>query len=552
MHYYGLFVNDSYRVSRKLTLQLGLRWESPGSFQERHNSLTTFDPNLAQPALASATGLPIKGGLVLDGSSQRSNRSWQDPHYHLFSPRIGVAYSLNDSLVIRSGYGIAYLPNTIAFSLGPYNSPVNNAVTTMVASLDGGLTPNLATTLSNPFPNGINPPSHTPAFLNSLIGQGIQSPVASQPYPYMQQWNFDVQKQFGGNLLVDVGYMGARGVHLTLYDINIDQIPDQYLSLGNALLNQVPNPFYGIIPASAGVLGQKTVAQGYLLRPYPQYLYTSIDAPSQGDSTYESLQVKVQKRFKGGGVLMGSFTHSHMTSDADVLSPWLEASRYNVGGGQGVQDNTNIKGGEYSLSSFDVPNRLVVSYVLDLPFGRGQRFLGSAHGITEKLVGGWSVNGISTFQSGFPLALMDASPNLLETDFAIGNGGPGPPGAGVSRPNYTAGCDKSYPAATLQAHLAEWFNTSCFAQPGQFQFGNEPRVDPSLRSAGVTNFDFSISKRTPITERVSLAFRAEAYNIFNRVQFSPPNTQPGSSTFGQVTAQYNQPRLLQFGLRLLF
>ena len=150
-------------------------------------------------------------------------------------------------------------------------------------------------------------------------------------------------------MLIDVGYMGARGVHLTLYDINSDQIPDQYLSMGNALLNQVPNPFYGIIPASAGVLGQKTVAQGYLLRPYPQYLYTSIDAPSVGESAYNSLQVKVQKRFKGGGILMGSYTFSHMTSDADVLSPWLEASRYNVGGGQGVQDNTNIKGGEIAL-----------------------------------------------------------------------------------------------------------------------------------------------------------------------------------------------------------
>jgi hypothetical protein len=552
MHYFGLFANDSYRVSRKLTLQLGVRWESPGSFEERHNSLTTFDPTLPQTALASATGLPIEGGLVLDGSSQRANRSWQDPHYRLFSPRIGVAYSPAESLVIRSGYGIAYLPNTIAFSLGPYNSPVNNAVTTMVTSLDGGLTPDLATTLSNPFPNGINPPSHSQAFLNSLLGQGIQSPLANQPYPYMQQWNFDVQKQFGGNLLVDVGYMGARGVHLTLYDINTDQIPDQYLSLGNALLNQVPNPFYGIIPASAGVLGQPTVAQGYLLRPYPQYLYTSVDAPAVGDSTYESMQVKVQKRFHGGGVLMASYTLSHMTSDADVLSPWLEANRYDVGGGQGVQDNTNIKGGEYSLSSFDVPSRLIISYVVDLPFGHGHRFLSSANGLTDRLVGGWSVNGITTFQTGFPLSLMDASPNLLETDFAIGNGGPGPPGAGVSRPNYTPGCDKSYPTSTLQAHLAEWFDTSCFTQPGPFAFGDEPRVDPSMRAAGVSNFDFSLSKQTPLSERISLAFRAEAYNIFNRVQFSPPNTQPGSSTFGQVTAQYNQPRLLQFALRLQF
>ena len=552
MHYFGLFFNDSFRVTRKLTLQLGVRWESPGSFQERYNSLTTFDPALPQPTLASATGLPIVGGLVLDGSPQRSNRSWQDPHYHLFSPRVGAAYSFNDSTVLRAGYGIAFLPNTIAFSLGPYNSPVNNSVTNMVTSLDGGLTPNLATTLSNPFPGGIIPPSHTQAFVNSLVGQGIQSPLASQPYPYVEQWNVDVQKQFGGSLVVDVGFVGSHGVHLTLYDINVDQIPDQYLSMGNALLTQVKNPFYGVIPASAGILGQPTVAQGYLLRPFPQYLYTSLDGPSVGDNFYRSLQLKVQKRMKGGGVLLGSYTWSHMTGDTDVLSPWLEANRYNVGGGQGVQDNTNIKGGEYSLSSFNTPHRFVLSYVLDLPIGKGHSFLGNVHGVADQVLSGWGINGITTYQVGFPLALMDASPNLLETDFGIGNGGPGPPGAGVSRPNYVPGCDKNYAAPDLQTRLAHWFNTACFVQPGPWEFGNEPRVDPSMRAAGIANYDFSATKKWTIAERVSLAFRAEFFNIFNRVQFSPPNTQPGSATFGQVTAQYNQPRLIQFALRLSF
>jgi hypothetical protein len=317
-------------------------------------------------------------------------------------------------------------------------------------------------------------------------------------------------------------------------------------------LNQVQNPFYGVIPASAGVLGQPTVAQGYLLRPFPQYLYTSLDAPSIGDSFYNSLQLKVQKRLKGGGVLLASYTRSHMTGDTDVLSPWLEANRYDVGGGQGVQDNTNIKGGEYSLSSFDVPNRFVLSYVVDVPIGKGHNFLGNVHGVADQILSGWGINGITTYQTGFPLAFQDASPNLLETDFGIGNGGPGPPGAGVSRPNYVQGCNKNFPASNLQARLAEWFNTACFVQPGPWEFGNEPRVDPNMRAAGVANYDFSASKKWTITERVALAFRAEFFNIFNRVQFSPPGTQPGSATFGQVTAQYNQPRLIQFALRLSF
>ena len=550
-HYLAAYVNDSFRVNKKLTLSLGLRVESPGSFQERYNSLTTWDPTLPQTALSSATGLPLEGGLVLDGSSQRSNRSWQNQSI-LFTPRIGLAYSINDSLVIRSGYGITALPNIVCFCLGPYNSPVNLAVTNMTTSLNGGLTPDLATTLSNPFPSGIQVPQHSQAFVTSLIGQGVQSPLAQQPYPYAQQWNFDVQKQFGNGLVLDVGYMGARGVHLPVYDLNTDQLPDQYLSMGNALLNQVKNPFYGVIPASDGVLGQPTVAQGYLLKPYPQYLYTSLLAPSMGDSYYNSLQVKVQKRF-AGGVLLASFSHEHLVSDVDVLDPWSEQNRYDVGGGEGVQDNTNLKGGEMSQSSFNVPNRLVLSYVLDLPFGAGHKYLSSVHGVAGKMVSGWSVNGITQFQTGFPIALQDAAPNTFENDFAIGNGGPGPPGAGISRPDYTAGCNKAAPnTSTLQGHLAEWFNTSCFTAAGPWELGNEPRVDPTMRAPGVNNSDFSVSKTTMITERAKLVFRGEVFNIFNRVQFTAPNPQVGSGTFGQITAQYNNPRLIQFALRLSF
>jgi len=551
MHYFAVYFNDSFRVSKKLTLQLGIRGESPGSFQERFNSLTTWDPTLPQTALSSATGLPLEGGLVLDGSTQRPNRSWQNSHF-LPSPRVGLAYSITDSLVVRSGFGIADLPAPVCFCLGPYNSPVNLSVTNMTTSLDGGLTPDLATTLSNPFPSGIVPPGHTQAFVNALIGQGVQSPVAQSPYPYMQSWNLDIQKQFRNGLVLDVGYMGARGVHLPMYDINTDQLPDQYLSMGNALLNQVKNPFYGAIPASDGVLGQPTIAQGYLLKPYPQYLYTSVLSDDEGDDFYRSLQVKVQKKI-GAGVFGASYSWAHLHGDVDVLTPWAEQNRYDVGGGEGVQDNTNIKGGESSLSSFDVPNRLVFNYVLDLPFGQGHKYLGNVHGVPGKMVSGWSVNGITQFQTGFPIALQDASPNTFENDFAIGNGGPGPPGAGVSRPDYVPGCNKAAPnASTLQGHLAQWFNTSCFVAAGPWEIGNEPRVDPTMRAPGVNNSDFSISKTTQITEQAKLLFRAEVFNIFNRVQFTTPNPQVGSATFGQITAQYNNPRLIQFALRLSF
>ncbi len=549
-YYGGLYASDSWRVSRKLTVNIGVRWEQPGSFSEKHGSLASLDLAQAQPVLSQAIGRTITGGLALTDTPGNPRSSWQSLHWKLFSPRVGLAYSLTDKLVVRSGYGLSYLPNTVAFSLGPYNSPVNNATTIMAASLDGGQTPNLAATLSNPFPNGIvPPPGRSQSYLNSLVGQGIGSPLQNQPYPYTQQWNFDVQYQVNGGLMVDVGYAGAKGTHLPLYSVNLDQIPDSALSLGSALLNQVPNPFYGIIPASAGILGQPTVAYGYLLKPYPQYLYVSAFSPTVGDSTYNSMQVKVQKRFGEGGVLIGSYTYSRLQGTADVLSPWLEANRFGVGGAQGVQDNNNISG-EKSLSSFDLPNRLVISYVLDLPFGKGKHWLGNVRGVADKLLSGWAVNGITTFQDGFPLAFMDASANTLTNFFAVGNAGPGT-GAGITRPNFVSGCQPSI-GGSAQSRISKWFNTGCYTLPGPFEFGNEPRVDPNLRAQGINNFDFSASKNTRIAEKFTLEFRSEFFNLFNRVQFSPPNTQPGAAQFGQVTAQYNLPRLVQFGLRLKF
>jgi hypothetical protein len=469
----------------------------------------------------------------------------------LFSPRVGAAYTFADNWVVRGGFGISYIPNTVAFSLGPYNSPLNNSVTTMAASLDGGLTPNLGATLSNPFPSGIiPPPGRSQKYLDSLIGQGIQSPIPDQEYPQVQQWNVDVQRQFGQSLVVEAGYAGSRGRHLPLYSVNLDQIPDQYLSMGSGLLTQVQNPFYGIIPQSAGVLGQKTVAQGYLLKPYPQFLYMSADSPSIGDSMYKALQAKVQKRFGAGGVVTAAYTWSRFDGTADVLSPWLEANRFGVGGAQGVQDNYNIDPGERSLSSFDVPQRLVVSYVVDLPFGKGSKLFSGASGVTDKLISGWSVNGISTFQDGFPLAFLSANANTLVNNFAVGFAGPGT-GAGISRPNFKDGCDPNLPGSPTD-RIGKYFNTACYTQPGPFEFGNEPRVSPYLRAQGIANYDFSINKRTTITERFKLEFRSEFFNLFNRKQLSPPNTQVGAGQFGQITSQYNQPRLVQFGLKLSF
>ena len=177
---------------------------------------------------------------------------------------------------------------------------------------------------------------------------------------------------------------------------------------------------------------------------------------------------------------------------------------------------------------------------MDLPVGRGKKFLGGVDGIADRLVSGWGLSGISSFQSGFPIPML-ALPTQLSTLF----------NAGVPRPNVTAGCDQAVSGAA-QAKLNAWFNTSCFTQPSAFGFGNASRTSSIARTQGIANWDLSLYKNTRITERIGLTYRAEVYNLANRVQFNPPGNQAGSSTFGVVSGQLNSPRIIQMALRLTF
>lgn len=259
--------------------------------------------------------------------------------------------------------------------------------------------------------------------------------------------------------------------------------------------------------------------------------------------------MRVEERFKTAGVLLVSYTHSHLEGTADTLTGYLEGSRFGVGGASGVQDNNNLQG-EYSKSSFDVPDRAVISYTLSIPFGHGSRFLSHANGFVDRLVGGWALNGIFTFQSGLPIAFQYSSPNTLETNFAAGNAGPGLP-AGVSRPDYVAGCNKIIDGSP-KTKLNKYFNTACFVKSSEYAYGNEPRVDPTLRAQGVNNFDLSASKRVDLEKEVGFEFRAESFNLFNRTQFASPNAQVDVAQYGTVTSQVNQPRIIQLSRRINF
>jgi len=290
--------------------------------------------------------------------------------------------------------------------------------------------------------------------------------------------------------------------------------------------------------------------QGQLDRPYPQYAAVNLNGFGCCSSSYNSLQATVTRRFQGGGTMLVAYTNAKLMSNTDTLTSWLEGGT--TGGVGAVQDWNNLKG-ERSLSSQDISQRLVISYVLDLPFGRGKRFLSDVHGFAGAAVSGWGLDGITTFQRGFPVKLAWGGSNEMTADGF---------GVGTLRPDYVSGCHKSTSGSSL-SRVSEWFNTSCFTQPGgtdaatggpnnEWVFGNEPRVDATIRQQGVVNFDFAVFKRTSITERFNVEFRTEFFNLFNHPQFGPPNGTLTSANFGVVTNTVNLPRLIQFGLKFNF
>jgi hypothetical protein len=574
--YKGFYVDDTFRLTNKLTLNLGLRYDLQGPWSERFNRQSFFDPSavswLANPAtsagLTNVPGLPgLKGDVSLVSPNSRTNIPLDKTN---IQPRVGFAYSLDSKTVIRGGYGIFFVPNYVSFGLNPNNDLVNDATTSYNGTINGTVPIN---TIATPFlPEIVPPVGRTLGVLGTqqYATQVVQNPtianLGDHPAAYIQQWNLNIQRNLPGNFFVSAAYVGSKGTHLESYSQQVDQIGDNFINTaasqcaaqvaatgarcdatGVTLLQSVPNPFVDSLTGTAFALGTATTTVGQLSRPFPQYTGLSYAGQGSYDSSYESFQLTVERRFAAAGSLLVAYTNSKLLSDTDTLTNWLEVAA------GGIQDNNNNKA-ERSLSSQDVPQRLVISYVLDLPFGHGKRYMSDASGFLDKVVGGWGVDGVTIFQSGFPLVFSNGLPNFT----TLYGGG--------SRPDFSPGCAKGTPSGVSK--LTEWFNTACFTTPADFVFGDESRTDPTLRGDGVRNFDFAIFKRTRFgpDEKIGLEFRTEFFNIFNRTQFAPPNTtccstvpsyltnQSPNSSFGTINSSYpnTNPRLIQFGLKLVF
>jgi hypothetical protein len=521
--YYGAYIQDDYKLAPNLTVNLGLRWEFESPRVEAQNQVSNFD--YADTATLS-NGAKVTGGLLFPGVNGVSRDNW-NPNWKNFAPRFGFAYNLNHSTVVRGGYGIFYSNNW-------GNGRNNNAMpqmgfvcsTSAVTSLDNGLTP--AVRLSNPFPNGFCTATGNKAGLATNLGQQLYILDRNAPQPYVQTWNFDIQRSLPGGALIEAAYSGSHGVHL-MGILERDQLSPQYLSLGNQLNSQVANPYYGAI--TQGQLATPTITLGQSLLPYSQFLGVSSRNANYGDSSYNALLVRAERRLSKGFSLAVAYTFS---KEIDDLVPSVNGFPGESFSGGGLQDYYNLHL-ERALASWDTPQTLVISYVYELPFGHGKPFLNRG-GVVDKVFGGWQINGNTTFQSGPPLQ--------------ISGGNASGSFAGTQRPNWNG--QNPTLDGSVTNRLSRYFNTADFSFNAPFTFGNAPRLMPDLRGPGTDNFDISVFKNVSIFERYRLQFRAESFNAFNRVQFGNPNTSINSSAFGVISSQQNSPRNIQLALRLLF
>jgi hypothetical protein len=572
--YRAFYFGDTWKVSNKLTLNLGLRYDLQGPWSERFDRLTYFNPSVANLTVTGCggSGSPCSGDLFLVKTGVNGGRNNLPLDKKNIMPRLGLAYSLNQKTVIRAGYGIFFIPNFVSFGVNPYIDPVSSSTNPFFASNNSGLTP--ASTLHDSncmftpgVPRGslncatagpfgatlVVPPGRNPKPSVSGYALGLQNFSATgytvQKNGSVQQWNLGVQRELPAGFFADVAYAGAHGVHLPQFSTNINQIPDGLIAAAAVQAAQgqtptiaqvVPSATYPFTPDLSGSLARGNLVRGQLNRPFPQYTGLNLNGQGCCGSTYHSLQATVVRRFGGGGTMLVAYTNAKLLATTDSLTSWLEGG--GTGGVGQVQDWNNLQA-ERSLASQDVSQRLVISYVLDLPFGRGKQFVSNVSGVSDKLVSGWGIDGVTIFQRGFPLKISYGGSTPLSS---LGLG------IGTLRPNVVAGCNKGRPTGVSQ--LNQWFNTACFTAPPDWGFGNESRADPTLRQKGVNNFDFSIFKRTTFgpSERMNVEFRTEFFNIFNHPQFAAPNTTLVSPNFGVVTSTLGNPRLVQFALKFAF
>jgi hypothetical protein len=517
--YQAYYIQDDYKVTPRLTLNLGLRYDVENGKRDRFNQLTWFDYDAPSP-LAGPAGIPgLRGGVRFQGidAPRQYPTDWNN-----LGPRFGLAYAVNAKTAVRAGYGIFYLPY-VGQAGNSRASEGYSTQTPWVSSLDGLRPENL---LRNPFPNGLTMPAGNRNGLLTNVGQNHPDSIDRAPIrsSYVQQWNVNVQRELPGRIVVEASYVGNKGSKLVDGGWEMNQLRPDLLSQGTALQQLTSNPFFGLI--TSGPLSARQVTRGQLLRQFPQYLTVTNFRPTSSSSTYHAFQLRVQKDFTGGASFLLAYTNGKLIDDS-------------VGVGTGGLESGHMDAYNRRLSRAvspqDISQRMVMSFVYELPFGRGRALGGQWPRPVNAVLGNWQFNGQVTLQTGVPLPL--TAPNNMNGFSAL------------QRPNVVG--DAKLPGGrSTQEKLAEWFNTRAFAQPAAFTFGNAGRTLPNVRAPGLRESEMSVFKSFPFGEARRLEFRAEFFNITNTPNFGVPGLTFGAGAFGVVATQANTPRQVQLGLKL--
>ena len=517
--YLAGFAQDDWKVSRTVTLNFGLRYEIYYPRSEAHDNLASFEPNLPNPGAGNLPGaIEFLGG----GPGRSGLASFANTDYRNFGPRVGFAWATTPRTTLRGGYGIYYGPgNADAGLRQSQNFGYGFNASPVFASTNNGVTP--AFNWDSGFPqNYVRPPNLIPTVANgsavNMIGSNDGRP------PYFQNWSFGVARELHAKVLVEADYVGVKGTRLGTALVRPNELNPSYLRLGSLLSAPVSSAAAqaaGVAVPYSGFTGP--VAQA--LRPFPQYLdITNLSNPN-GNSTYHALQMKMERRISRGLMGIVAYAWSKTLTDADIAA----------GGGPAGQTFYN-RALEKSVSDTDVPQAVSVSLLYDLPFGPGLRLF--RHGVLSKLMAGWTLTGIGQYWAGMPIVL--TANNTL------------PLFNSTLRPNVISGVPLETSYQNFDPAVDRYINPAAFTVPAAFTFGSAARSYDGLRAPWTLNESAGVIKRTPLTERITLTFRAEFFNVFNRVVFGAPAANISAANFGVVSSQSNAPRQGQMALRIEF
>ena len=500
-HIQEYFIQDDWKVTRNFTVNAGLRYTLNFPSTEVNNQGAVF--NLATQKLdyLGQNGFPDSGRELHKGD---------------FGPRLGLAWRLTDKTVLRSGYGLAWIE--MAGITTPFINPQFPFIQTAANRTLDNVNPAFILSKGPSVP----PASLTP---DAGLGQGVFTVDRGLGSGYVQQWNLAIERELTNNLVFEIAYSGNKITHLGIPDTNVNQLTVNQLKAGNSLLVNVANPYYGIIPRQSS-LGNPTIAAGQLLKPYPEFSTVSFFRNNVGNSHYDSMQVKLERRASKGIAFLISYTRSKLLDDASsVFSNTIFTGPV---ANYPVADSYN-RHLERDVSTGDMPNVFAGSVTYDLPFGPGYGI--GTTGLVGKLIGGWKVNTIISVQSGLPLALTQATNNNAFAGF------------GVQRPNLVGNPVLNNPSTAM------WFNTAAFQTAPQFTIGTSSR-NP-VRAPGVRNMDLALVKQTRLTESVNMEFRSEFFNFTNTPPLNAPAVVLGNAGFGSITSA-GDPRVIQFAMKVTF